>query len=50
MNNYLKAFIHNAIVHPLVMFLPSKLADRIHDANAKWAFTKGEKTYKYDNE
>lgn len=35
---WLKDFVHNCIIHPLLPFLPPKLADRIHDANATWAF------------
>ena len=41
MKNYLKEFVHNVIVHPLMMFLPSKLATKIHDKNANWAFGTG---------
>lgn len=36
--NYAKDFIHNVIVHPLMMLLPSKLATKMHDINANWAY------------
>lgn len=35
---YLKDFIHNAIIHPLMMFLPANLATKMHDINANWAY------------
>lgn len=35
---YLKDFIHNAIIHPLMMFLPAGLATKMHDINANWAY------------
>jgi hypothetical protein len=35
---WLKSFVHNAIVHPLMMFLPLELANKMHDKNATWAF------------
>jgi hypothetical protein len=38
MKQYFKDFIHNVIVHPLMMFLPHKQATRFHDWNARWAF------------
>lgn len=41
MKCYLKEFVHNVIVHPLMMFLPAKLATRMHDKNANWAFGSG---------
>ena len=43
MVKYLKAFIHNAIIHPCMMFMPADLAARVHDKNARWAF--GEHRY-----
>lgn len=33
-----RAFIHNAIVHPVMMFLPREVGVKIHDKNADWAF------------
>lgn len=39
MKTYLKQFIHNAIIHPLMMFMPVKAAHIIHDKNANWAFS-----------
>jgi len=38
MKKWLKAFVHNCLVHPLMMFLPTGLAHSMHDANAAWAF------------
>lgn len=42
MKQYLKEFVHSAIVHPLMMFLPSKYRKVVHDRNADWAFGKYE--------
>jgi len=38
-NNWLKAFTHNCIVHPLMMFVPREIGDKMHDRNANWAFS-----------
>ena len=38
MKLWLKCFIHNVIVHPLMMFIPKDLAHKMHDRNADWAF------------
>tara|TARA_R110000850_G_scaffold234518_1_gene359443 strand:+ start:110 stop:283 length:174 start_codon:yes stop_codon:yes gene_type:complete len=38
MKQYLREFVHNVIVHPLMMFIPTKLGNIIHDRNADWAF------------
>lgn len=35
---YFKSYVHNVIVHPLMMFLPKDLAHMLHDTNANWAF------------
>lgn len=40
MKQYLKDFVHNVFVHPLMMFLPAELATKMHDRNADWAFSK----------
>lgn len=37
---WLKEFVHNCIVHPAMMFLPSDKASLMHDKNADWAFGK----------
>ena len=37
-NQYFRAFVHNVIVHPLMMFLPKKYAKAMHNLNAEWAF------------
>lgn len=39
MKNWLKCFVHNCIVHPLMMFMPKKWAHEMHDRNADWAFS-----------
>lgn len=38
MRQWFKDFIHNSIVHPILPFLPISIANKIHDANASWAF------------
>lgn len=43
MKQYFKEFVHSAVVHPLMMFLPSKYRKRVHDINADWAFGTNEK-------
>lgn len=35
---WIKEFIHNAIIQPLMVFLPVDLATWMHDRNADWAF------------
>jgi len=40
MKKWLKSFVHNVIVHPLMQFLPRDLAHEMHDRNADWAFKK----------
>lgn len=38
MKQWFKEFIHNCIVHPLMMVLPSEKATRLHDIHANYAF------------
>ena len=38
MKQWLKEFTHNAIVHPLMMFLPREIGNKLHDSNATWVF------------
>ena len=38
MKQYFKEFVHNAIVHPLMMFMPRTWGNHMHDVNAQWAF------------
>ena len=38
MKQYFKEFIHNCIVHPLMMVLPSEKATRLHDIHANYTF------------
>ncbi len=41
MKQWLKDFVHNCLVHPLLPFRPSKLGDDWHERNGKWAFGEG---------
>lgn len=38
MKQWLKDFVHNCVVHPVLPFVPAKLGDWLHDKNADWAF------------
>ena len=38
MNKFFKNAVHNLVVHPLMTVLPSRIANRLHDSNAEWAF------------
>ena len=38
MKMWLKAFVHNVVVHPLMMFVPCDIAHTMHDRNANWEF------------
>lgn len=38
-SRWLRSFIHNSIVHPLLPFLPSNWAESVHDVNGEWAFS-----------
>ena len=38
MKSWLKLFVHNCLVHPLLPFLPEKFAYKLHEMNGKWAF------------
>ena len=40
MKQWLKDFTHNCIVHPVMMFIPKRLANKLHDTNADWAWGK----------
>ena len=31
-------FIHNAVIHPIMAFLPIEMGDRLHEWHAKVAF------------
>lgn len=42
MKQFLKEFVHNVIVHPLMMVLPTDKACKLHDKNADWTFKKYE--------
>ena len=38
MKQWFKEFIHNCVVHPLMMVLPSDKATRLHAVNANYTF------------
>lgn len=38
MKIWFKSFVHNCVVHPAMMFIPKRLAHKMHDCNANWAF------------
>ena len=38
MLQWFKDFIHNCIIHPMMPFLPVRIANELHDRNAGWAF------------
>lgn len=42
MRVWLKSFVHNVIVHPLMQFMPKELGTKLHDKNADWAFNNGQ--------
>ncbi len=44
MKQWLKDFTHNCIVHPLMMFLPRKFGNDLHDRSATWCWG----NYHYD--
>lgn len=35
---YIKEFIHTAIVHPLLMILPSRVGNELHSRSADWTW------------
>ena len=41
MKQWLKSFVHNCVVHPVMPFLPVRVANWLHDKNANWAFSLG---------
>ena len=38
MIDFLKSVFHNVIVHPILPFMPRKLARVVHEKNALWAY------------
>lgn len=38
LRSWVKDFIHNSVVHPILPFLPLRWANLVHDRNADWAF------------
>jgi hypothetical protein len=39
--DFIRSVIHNVLVHPVLPFLPRKLAKKIHERNAAWAYPEG---------
>lgn len=39
--DFTRSVIHNVLVHPILPFLPRKLAKVIHERNANWAYPQG---------
>ena len=35
---WLKECTHNCLVHPLMMFLPVSVGNKLHDKNANWCW------------
>lgn len=40
LKQWLKEVLHNCVVHPIMPFIPSKLACELHDRNADYTFGK----------
>ena len=40
LKQWLKEVLHNCVVHPIMPFIPSKLACELHDRNADFTFGK----------
>lgn len=40
LKQWLKEILHNCVVHPIMPFIPSKLACELHDRNADFTFGK----------
>lgn len=40
-SRWLKELVHNTFVHPVLPFLPLRVAQELHDRNADWAFGVG---------
>ena len=36
--NWIKDFVHNCIIHPVMPFLPVRMANDVPDWHANWAF------------
>jgi hypothetical protein len=36
--NKLHEIVHNCLIHPLLPFLPARVARKLHEAHANWAF------------
>jgi len=39
--DFIRSVIHNCVVHFFLPFLPRKLAKKIHEKNAAWAYPEG---------
>jgi hypothetical protein len=40
MKQWLKEFVHNCLVHPLLPFMPSEYANKLHEWHGDWTFGK----------
>ena len=38
MIKWFKDFVHNCVVHPLLPFIPLTWGEKLHKANANWAY------------
>jgi hypothetical protein len=38
MKKWLKGFVHNSLVHPVMPFIPVRAGDFLHDRTGRWAF------------
>ena len=38
MKQWLKEFVHNSLIHPILPFIPKKMANKLHEYNANWTF------------
>ena len=38
LKQWLKGFVHNCLIHPMLPFLPEKFGDNLHEKTGAWAF------------
>lgn len=38
MNKWLKEFVHNYLVHPVLPFMPKEMAKKLHQQHGNWTF------------
>jgi hypothetical protein len=44
LKQWLKEFVHNCLVHPLLPFMPKKMAIELHEKNGRWTFGSDEES------